>query len=66
MTMHRAKAKESKNGWYIRCPVCRSRIKLDECPVPGGMGNNIEICYECGVGIEVQPLEDKKAYLLKE
>ncbi len=55
MSIHRAKAKERENGWYIRCPVCRARLKLDECPIPGGMNNNIETCCECGADIEVQP-----------
>jgi hypothetical protein len=55
MGIHKAKAEDTRNGWYIRCPVCRSRIELDECPIPGGMNNNIEVCYECGVDIEVQP-----------
>jgi hypothetical protein len=53
MSIHKAKAKDTRNGWYIRCPVCRSRIELDECPIPGGMNNNIEVCYECGMDIEV-------------
>ena len=55
MSIHRAKAKGMKDGWYICCPVCRVRIELSECPIPGGMNNNIETCYECGADIEVQP-----------
>jgi len=66
MSMHRAKAKEKKKGWYIRCPICRVRIELDECPIPGGMNNNIETCFECGADIEVQPsLEDTINSLLE-
>lgn len=53
MSIHRAKAKETKDNWYVRCPVCGTRIKLDECPIPGGMNNNIETCYECGTDIAV-------------
>ncbi len=55
MSIPKAIAKDTSNGWYIRCPVCKSRMELDECPIPGGMNNNIEVCYECGVDIEVQP-----------
>jgi len=55
MSIHRVKAKEKRDGWYIRCPVCRTKIDLDECPISGGMNNNIEICFECGTYIEVQP-----------
>lgn len=62
MRMRRTKAKERKDGmWYILCPNCKSRIDLDECPVPGGMTYNVEFCYDCGIEIEVQPqLEDGK------
>jgi hypothetical protein len=64
MSIHKAKAKDTRNGWYIRCPVCRSRMELEECPIPGGMNNNIEVCYECGVDIEVQPpSEGNKTFL---
>jgi hypothetical protein len=64
MSIHRAKAKEGRDGWYIRCPVCRTRIELVECPIPGGMNNNIETCFECGADIEVQPSsEDNKTFL---
>ncbi|MEW6455263.1 MAG: hypothetical protein AB1410_00930 [Acidobacteriota bacterium] len=56
MRVRKAKAKERKNGtWYIRCPVCKSRIDLDECPIPGSMTFNVEFCYECGAEIEVCP-----------
>jgi len=55
MSIHRAKAKEGKDGWYVRCPICRARLELDECPIPGGMNTNIETCYECRADIEVQP-----------
>jgi len=58
LTIYKAKVKEKEDGWHIRCPVCRARIELDECPAPGGMNNNIETCYECGVDIEVQPSQD--------
>ncbi|NWF77647.1 MAG: hypothetical protein HXY36_03530 [Chloroflexi bacterium] len=60
MSIRKAKAKDTRNSWYIRCPVCGSRIELDECPIPGGMNNNnIEVCYECGADIEVQPPVDE-------
>ena len=55
MSIYRAKARERKHSWYIQCPLCGARIELDECPIPGGMNNNIETCYECGADIEVQP-----------
>lgn len=58
MTIHRAKARRSKDGWYVRCPICKTRLNLSECPVPGGMANNIETCYECSADIEVQPIYD--------
>jgi len=50
-----AKAKEVKEGWKIKCPICKTDFYLEECPIPGGLGNNIEICPECGAYIEVQP-----------
>ena len=54
MTKHYAKAKERKDGsYYINCPVCRKRITLSKCPIPGGMESNIEFCPECGCEIEV-------------
>ena len=53
MTKHNAKAKEKDDCWYVQCPLCRSKIILEECPIPGGMGNNIEFCPECGCEIEV-------------
>jgi len=55
MSIHKSKARETRSGWYIRCPVCKTRIALDECPVPGGLNCNIEVCCECGADIEVQP-----------
>lgn len=58
MNIYESKAREVRNGWRIRCPVCRSWTALDECPIPGGMNNNIEVCCECGVDIEVQPPTD--------
>ena len=60
MSLYRARAKEIKDSWYILCPVCRTRIELEECPVPGGMNNNIETCAECGSDIEVQPPPEKR------
>jgi acetyl-CoA carboxylase beta subunit len=55
MTIHKARVRENADVWYIKCPECKTRIYLDECPVPGGMVANIEICHECGTYIEVQP-----------
>lgn len=55
MNTYKAKAREVRDGWYIRCPGCRTHLELDECPIPGGMNCNIEICYECGTYIEVEP-----------
>ena len=55
MTMRKARARGSVDPWYIKCPECRTRIDLDECPAPGGMVANIEICPECSTYIEVQP-----------
>jgi len=63
MKISRAKAIERKNGtWYIICPSCKSRINLEECPIPGGMTYNIEFCYEYGAEIEVysQPKKSKE------
>jgi hypothetical protein len=56
MTIHRAKARRNKDGWYIRCAICKTRLNLSECPVPGGMANSTETCYECNADIEVQPV----------
>lgn len=58
MTMRKARARGSVDTWYIKCPECRTRIDLDECPAPGGMVANIETCPECGTYIEVQPRKD--------
>jgi hypothetical protein len=58
MTIYRARARKSKDGWYVKCPICKTRLNLDECPVPGGMANNIETCCECGIDIEVQPIRN--------
>ncbi len=41
-------------------PICKARLCLDECPVPGGMGNNIETCCECGADIQVQPIRSDR------
>jgi len=54
MKIRKVAAKEARNGyWYIACPVCRSRIDLDECPISGGMTYNVEFCYECGAEIGI-------------
>jgi rRNA maturation endonuclease Nob1 len=58
MTIRKAKAIENAGAWHIRCPECKARIDLDECPVPGGMVANIETCFECGTHIEVQPRKE--------
>jgi len=60
MEIREVKAKEKRDGtWYVTCPACRSRIDLDECPIPGGMTYNVEFCYDCGAEIEVQPSKAK-------
>lgn len=57
----RTKARERKDiSWYVLCPSCRSRINLDECPIPGGMTYNVEYCYECGAEIEIYPPDEKQ------
>lgn len=55
MTIYKSKTKENREGWHIICPLCKTKIELTECPVPGGFNNNIEECFECGIDIEVQP-----------
>lgn len=55
MSVYMAKAKEVKRGWYIKCPVCKTRIALDRDPAPGGMEANIVTCFECGADTEVHP-----------
>jgi rRNA maturation endonuclease Nob1 len=63
MKVRKATAKERKDGtWYVICPSCRSRIDLDECPIPGGMTYNAEFCYECGTEIEVYSSSEKMAF----
>ena len=58
MTIRKAKVIKNADAWYIKCPECRARIDLYECPAPGGMVANIETCFECGTYIEVQPGRD--------
>jgi len=58
MSVQMAIAKASKSGWYIRCPECRTKFKLDRCPEPGGMEYNAETCPECGALIEVVPRDN--------
>lgn len=53
MSIFQAKAKKKGNGWWLKCPECETRFKLDECPAPGGMDYNVEFCPECGIGILV-------------
>jgi len=61
MEIKKVKVKERKDGtWYVICPLCRSRIDLDECPIPGGMAYNVEFCYECGTEIKVYPQSVKQ------
>ncbi len=60
MSLRMAKAEEVRDGWYIKCPVCKTRIDLDRDPAPGGMEANIETCFECGADIEVHPPSDIK------
>jgi hypothetical protein len=56
MKLRKAKSRRRKDGaWYIICPVCKSRITLDECPSPRGMTFNVEFCNNCSAEIEVQP-----------
>jgi len=56
MKLRKAKSRQRKDGsWYVICPVCKSRITLDECPAPGGMTFNVEFCNNCSAEIEVQP-----------
>jgi len=54
-TLPKAFAREKGDNWYIRCPECKTKIELEECPVPGGMAANIETCPECGIDIAVYP-----------
>jgi len=56
--MRKARTIETADTCHIRCPECRTRIDLDECPAPGGMVANIEICPGCGAYIEVQPCSE--------
>lgn len=60
MSVHSTIAKEIRVGWYVKCPVCGTRIDLDRSPVPGGMECNIETCFECGADIEVNPPPEGK------
>ena len=39
--------------WFVRCPECKCRWQLDECPAPGGMALNIEPCPECCTEIQI-------------
>ena len=54
---YRAKATEKCIGgeicWFVRCPECKCKWQLDECPAPGGMALNIEPCPECGADIQI-------------
>jgi rRNA maturation endonuclease Nob1 len=60
MKIRRAEARERKNGaWYVICPLCKSRINLDECPIPAGMTYNVEFCNACGTEIEIYPPSEK-------
>lgn len=40
--------------WFVRCPRCKCRWQLDECPAPGGMALNIEPCPECGTYVQIK------------
>ena len=55
MSVYAAKAKEVRTDWYIKCPVCKTRVNLDRSPEPGGMEANIATCFECGADIVVHP-----------
>lgn len=63
--MPKAFAKETKDGWYIRCSECKTKIDLEECPTPGGMTANIETCYECGIDMAVYPPKSKSTQSAK-
>ena len=64
MTTYTAKATEKwiegEVSWFMRCPVCKCRWQLDECPAPGGMVPNIESCPECGTDIQILERDTKK------
>jgi len=46
--------------WFVRCPECKCKWQLDECPAPGGMALNIEPCPECGIEIQILERGTKK------
>jgi rRNA maturation endonuclease Nob1 len=56
---NRAIARQDMDTWYIKCPVCGTRVELEECPAPGGMAHNVEFCPECGAEIEIIPPEEE-------
>ena len=58
MGISQAKATKKGNGWWIRCPECKTRFRLDECSAPGGMAYNAEFCPECGAQILVIPAKE--------
>lgn len=58
MSTFQARAMQRGNRWFLRCPECGTRFRLEESPAPGGMAYNAEFCPECSAEILVVPPKD--------
>lgn len=59
MSVFQAIAIRRGNSWWIKCPECGTRFRLEGCPEPGGMEYNAEFCPECSAEILINPPRER-------